>query len=115
MKVAVYSEDGRELLGTLEPYGDDLWMEPFDGSLRYDTEENLAELKWSVASGFHAGHPTPEHFLRQLLGEMPGRAQEVPDDCSMEDIYPGPANDPRGRWLDYHPNCPNPPGRRRTS
>jgi hypothetical protein len=112
MRLAVYSEDGRELLGTLEPYGDGLWAEPFDGNLRYGPEANLAELKWSVASRFGPGHASAEDFLRQLLRDMPGRVQAVPDGTPIEDIWPGAANDPYGCWLRYHPNCPNPPGRK---
>jgi hypothetical protein len=113
VRVAVYTEDGGELLGTLESSrSGELLMEPFDGSLRYNPESLLAELEWNVVATFTGPHADAESFLRRLERAWPERVHEVPDDCPMEDIWPGAANDPFGSWLRHHPNCPNPPGRK---
>jgi hypothetical protein len=116
MKAAVYTEGGQSLLGlvggdddeglVLEPYGN-LWM-------LQDEAVNLEALEDEIASGYDDGYPTPEAFVQDLARLLPDRVQLVPDGTPVSEVYPGPANDFRGRWLEHHPHCPNPPATRET-
>jgi hypothetical protein len=105
----VFPDGGSSLVGCIVPLDGWVDVEPYDNLWTGADGKDNAHALHTIAleNGTLEYYPDGESFILDLPNLFPGQVALVPDGTRVEDIWPGSPNDPWGRWLGYHPRCPN--------
>jgi hypothetical protein len=117
MRVTIYTPGRRRLLGTVEDTADGMDLVTYHEETLPGAEERISQLNALLDELDDLPRSDPELRAQAVLEALGDRAEAVPDAAHILNIWPGPDRGFLGKWLDFHPDCPNPPagGRRSES